>query len=49
MGTERKAFYNDLPPRNCRFRVKACNNSGLWSEAGDSLEFSIDPAYYQTN
>ena len=49
MGTERKAFYNDLPPRHYRFRVMACNNSGLWNEAGDSLEFSIDPAYYQTN
>jgi signal transduction histidine kinase/ligand-binding sensor domain-containing protein len=48
MGTERKAFYNDLPPRNYRFRVKACNNSGVWNEAGASFDFSIDPAYYQT-
>jgi len=48
-GNERKAFYNDLPPRHYRFRVKACNNSGLWNEAGDALEFSIAPAYYQTN
>ena len=48
MGTERKAFYNDLPPRHYRFRVRASNNSGVWNEAGDSLDFSIDPAYYQT-
>ena len=48
VGTERKAFYTDLPPRHYRFRVMACNNSGLWNEAGDSLDFSIDPAYYQT-
>ena len=27
----------------------ACNNSGVWNEAGDTLEFSIAPAYYQTN
>jgi len=47
-GNERKAFYNDLPPRNYRFRVVACNNSGVWNEAGDSFEFSIAPAYYQT-
>jgi len=47
-GNERKAFYNDLPPRHYRFRVIACNNSGVWNEAGDSLDFSIDPAYYQT-
>jgi ligand-binding sensor domain-containing protein/signal transduction histidine kinase len=48
MGIERKAFYNDLPPRHYRFRVKACNNSGVWNEAGASFDFSIDPAYYQT-
>jgi signal transduction histidine kinase len=47
-GTDRKAFYNDLPPRRYRFRVMASNNSGVWNEAGDSLDFSIDPAYYQT-
>ena len=27
----------------------ACNNSGVWNEQGDALEFSIAPAYYQTN
>src|SRR5580700_6881699 len=48
MGTERKKFYGDLPPRNYRFRVKACNNSGVWNEAGASFDFSIAPAYYQT-
>ena len=48
MGNERKAFYNDLPPRNYRFRVMASNNSGVWNEAGASFDFSIAPAYYQT-
>jgi signal transduction histidine kinase len=48
VGNERKAFYNDLPPRNYRFRVMASNNSGVWNEAGDSFDFSIAPAYYQT-
>ena len=46
---DREAQYSNLPPRQYRFRVIACNNSGVWNEAGDSLEFSIDPAYYQTN
>ena len=27
----------------------ACNNSGVWNEQGDTLEFSDRPAYYQTN
>ena len=48
VGNRRQVFYNDLPPRNYRFRVIASNNSGVWNEAGDSLAFSIDPAYYQT-
>jgi PAS domain S-box-containing protein len=48
-GTRRQAFYSNLPPRSYTFRVKACNNSGLWNEAGTSLDFSIAPAYYQTN
>jgi signal transduction histidine kinase len=47
-GNDRKSFYNDLPPRHYRFRVMASNNSGVWNEAGDSLDFSIAPAYYQT-
>jgi len=47
-GTRRQAFYSNLPPRNYVFRVKACNNSGLWNEAGAALDFNIAPAYYQT-
>jgi len=46
---ERHADYTNLPPRNYRFRVMASNNSGVWNETGDTLEFSIAPAYYQTN
>lgn len=26
----------------------ACNNDGLWNEAGATLDFAILPAYYQT-
>ena len=48
VGNRRQAFYTNLPPRNYRFRVIACNNSGVWNEAGDSLEFFIAPAYWQT-
>lgn len=47
-GTRRQAFYNDLRPRRYRFRVIACNNDGVWNEAGATLDFSIAPAYYQT-
>ncbi|MHB8214850.1 MAG: two-component regulator propeller domain-containing protein [Candidatus Sulfotelmatobacter sp.] len=47
-GTRRQAFYTNLSPGNYRFRVMACNNSGVWNEAGTLLDLSIAPAYYQT-
>jgi signal transduction histidine kinase len=48
-GNRRQAFYSNLPPRDYRFRVIASNNSGVWNEAGTFLDFSVAPAYYQTN
>jgi len=48
-GTRRQAFYNDLGPGPYRFRVIACNNDGLWNEAGATLSFNIAPAWYQTS
>ena len=47
-GNRRQAFYTNLPPRHYRFRVAACNNSGVWNEAGAFLDFAVLPAYYQT-
>ena len=44
----RHVEYTDLPPKRYRFRVLACNNSGVWNEEGASLEFIIPPAWYQT-
>jgi len=46
---DRKVQYSNLRPGPYRFRVIASNNSGVWNEQGDTLEFSMDPAYYQTN
>ena len=48
-GTRRQAFYNSLKPKRYIFRVMACNNDGNWNEIGAFLEFSIAPAWYQTN
>ena len=39
----------ESPPGNYRFRVIASNNSGVWNETGASLDFSIAPAYWQTD
>jgi ligand-binding sensor domain-containing protein/signal transduction histidine kinase len=46
--TRRVAVYNQLPPGNYRFRVQACNNDGVWNEAGAALAFSRAPHFYQT-
>jgi signal transduction histidine kinase/ligand-binding sensor domain-containing protein len=46
---KREVQYSNLSPGTYRFRVAASNNSGLWNEAGDVLDFSVAPAYYQTN
>jgi len=48
-GTRRQVFYTDLAPREYRFDVIACNNSGVWNEQGATLEFFVAPAYYQTS
>ena len=46
---DRAVQYTNLPPKHYKFRVLACNNSGVWNEEGASLDFVIPPAWYQTN
>ena len=48
-GTRRQAFYTDLPPGKYSFRVIACNTDGVWNDSAAKLDFSVAPAYYQTN
>jgi len=49
VANDREVQYSNLPPGDYVFRVTAANNSGVWNETGDTLHFSITPAYYQTN
>src|SRR5215469_251903 len=49
VGNRRQAFYTNLPARNYHFRVIASNNGEVWNETGESLSFSVLPAFYQTN
>ena len=44
----RKAYYSHLPPGDYRFRVRACNNDGVWNEAGATVAFTVAPAFWQT-
>jgi len=47
-GTQRTVNYNDLPLGNYQFHVTACNQSGVWNEAGASLAFVVLPYFWQT-
>jgi signal transduction histidine kinase len=47
-GNRRQAFYTNLPPGSYHFHVIACNNDGVWNDAGALFDFSVAPAYYQT-
>ena len=48
-GPRRQAFYTDVPPGKYAFRVIAANSDGVWNERAARLDFSVAPAYYQTN
>ena len=41
VANDREAQYSNLPPGDYVFRVTAANNSGVWNEAGATLEFSV--------
>ena len=47
-GKEDRVSYPRLPAGNYHFRVIACNNSGLWNEAGAALAVVVTPFYWQT-
>jgi signal transduction histidine kinase len=46
-GIRRLALYNDLRPGRYRFRVVASNDAGVWNDEGATLEFTIEPAWFQ--
>ena len=48
-GSRRTAYYTNLPPGSFRFRVVACNNDGVWNQAGASFAFTANPRFYQTS
>jgi ligand-binding sensor domain-containing protein len=48
-GTRRVAYYTHLPAGKYQFKVEACNNDGLWNEAGAMFSFQLKPHFYQTS
>ena len=47
-GARRQAIYTGLRPGSYHFRVIAGNTEDHWSEEGRGLNFTVQPAFYQT-
>ena len=45
-GSERTAYYFNVPPGNYIFRVKAANSNGVWAEK--SIKITISPPWWRT-
>jgi len=44
----RVANYTKLPPRHYQFHVQACNEDGVWNEAGGMLLVTVLPPFWRT-
>ena len=47
-GPQRVAYFSTVPPGRYRFQVTGCNNHGVWNDTGTSLDFTVEPYYWQT-
>jgi PAS domain S-box-containing protein len=47
-GTRRAAYYTNLAPGQYRFRVEAQNADGTWTDDDASVQFYLQPHFYQT-
>jgi nitrate/nitrite-specific signal transduction histidine kinase len=48
LNNENEITYSQLQPGNYQFKVRATNNSGLWSKKQLNIEFTVLPHWYQT-
>jgi signal transduction histidine kinase/ligand-binding sensor domain-containing protein/ActR/RegA family two-component response regulator len=47
-GDRRAAYYNNIPPGEYTFHVRASNNDGVWNLEGASHTIRLSPHFYQT-
>lgn len=47
-GALREAHYTNLDPGTYRFRVRAANTDGYWTEPGAVIKLHIDPPFWKT-
>jgi len=45
---DRFVSYGNLSPDSYTFKVKACNNDGVWNKEPTTFSFTITPAFWQT-
>lgn len=48
VSNQHSATYTNIPPGHYTFRVKACNNDGVWNNDGTSFEINILPPPWKT-
>ncbi len=48
VGTERTLNFTDLKPGTYSFRVRACNNDGVWNETGDAVVLRVAAFFWET-
>jgi signal transduction histidine kinase len=48
VGAETSASYVRIPPGDYVFRVRACNNDGVWNMDGVRLRLRVTPPFWQT-
>jgi ligand-binding sensor domain-containing protein/signal transduction histidine kinase len=48
VGDQRSVMFTNLDPGVYTFKVKACNNDGVWNEQGASLVIHILPPWWRT-
>jgi ligand-binding sensor domain-containing protein/signal transduction histidine kinase len=47
IGGERVAHFQKLPPGRYVFHVKACNEDGVWNDAGATLAVTVAPPFWR--
>jgi len=47
VGDVRAAHFPKLPPGKYVFHVKACNEDGVWNEAGATLAITVEPPFWR--
>jgi ligand-binding sensor domain-containing protein len=48
VGDQRSVMFTNLDPADYTFKVKACNNDGVWNEQGATLIIRVLPPWWRT-